>query len=137
MFQNNKYLKLTLYFYKMEIGKLISIIQKDDSIKNGEIVFFWEKEKKYNVQYLDGEIEYKVPLNLLKIMNNDKIYERKESKPKPKPLKENQCDICRQEFNTYRGLERHKWENHPSNEYERAWANNTNKTGFYADDPYY
>jgi len=54
---------------------------------------------------------------------------------------EHYCNRCRKNFDTYRGLERHGWEIHPSNEYERAWANKDWSTwkgsSYYEDDPYY
>ena len=51
------------------------------------------------------------------------------------------CYRCCKNFDSYRSLERHGWEIHPSNEYERAWANKDwsawTGSSYYEDDPYY
>ena len=71
------------------------------------------------------------------------LEEKKEKLPKFGEDKktDHYCYRCRKNFDTYRGLERHGWEEHPSNEYERAWANKDWSTwkgsSYYEDDPYY
>ena len=55
-------------------------------------------------------------------------------------LRENYCRTCKKDFATYRRLECHNWKYHPSNEYERSWANTDQDTDtgtkYYMDDPY-
>lgn len=51
------------------------------------------------------------------------------------------CYQCKTDFQSARSLERHGWEQHPSNDYEKAWANtdwdNWKGSSYYEDDPYY
>ena len=51
------------------------------------------------------------------------------------------CNTCKKQFDTHDALGRHGWKAHPSNEYEKAWANKDWSTWkgstYYRDDPYY
>ena len=134
-------------YMSLSCDDVIIVKQQNGDSKFGTITYVWDKENLYNLQYLDGNTEFKKPLNLLCEENNEKIYStsiikktetkisvKKESLP---VKKENFCYQCSSSFKNARDLELHQWSNHPSDEYQRAWANNDNKRGFYADDPYY
>jgi len=64
--------------------------------------------------------------------------------PKKREKPKIMCRQCNSEFKTDRGLERHGWANHPSNEYEKLWSRHeregwVNWTGstYFQDNPYY
>ena len=50
------------------------------------------------------------------------------------------CDKCSLIFEDYSQYEKHKWNKHPSNEYENTWAQIKDWSNLplaYRDDPYY
>ena len=64
--------------------------------------------------------------------------------PKKREKPKIMCHQCKREFDTDRGLERHRWTNHPSNKYEELWSRHeregwVNWTGstYFQDNPYY
>lgn len=51
------------------------------------------------------------------------------------------CDKCKKSFVDYSLYEKHLWQNHPSDKYQKAWANmnwsSYRGSSYYMDDPYY
>jgi hypothetical protein len=92
------------------------------------------------------EIEKKIlklEKELIDLRNIRTIILAKDFKKKyaDKPKSKFYCYNCKKDFESSSSLEKHCWSLHPSNKYEKAWANTNWSTwkgsSYYEDDPYY
>ena len=129
--------------------------------KKAEITYVWKDSNKYNIQFEDGSMNSQIHLypsdensdciicttDLNRTQNTEskttssvenKSQKKTETVSQHYTKKPYSCNQCNHVARNSRDLELHQWQEHPSNEYERAWASRKgSRGGFYDDDPYY